>query len=370
MTAGAVVNVDDAKGLRFACLPECGFCCTASPLVLPQEARGLGALVTRAEDGTLRIPVNGVACSSLLGDARCGAYEQRPSVCKVYPYQAHAGRRIQVVATLACPGVVEGGATGDAMDAGADATARMLLALPDAAATAARAKETFREFDRRMQEWGIRAPPDRLRGAFLPHLRALARPESLPAFFAGLADGALLIDGKPALAVAPLFEAEFNVGLEDLVQEAARDAFEETTDALWVEPDLRWTAPAWRAGRVHLARHRPGRDAGTTELDVARIPLDWTHEASEALAAYLGRLCHRDHTEGAAAWLVDQSGYQVTLPAAYGRVLGEAALQVVLRAGLLAAEAGAHEVDATLARRGIGAYETSYHSLPTIGAIL
>lgn len=363
------MNVDDAAGLRFGCIADCGFCCTASPLVLPAEAGALGSLVARAPDGSLRIPVRGVACGSLQPDARCGSYDARPSVCRVYPYQAHAGRRVQVVVTLACPGV-GAGADGDDMPSGADAVARMLLALPGSDATVARAKETFAEFDRRMKEWGVHAPPDRLRAAFLPHVEALARPEALPSFFAGIADGALAFDRKPAHAVAALLEATPEHDLADLMEAAAREAFESCEDALWVEPDLRWTVPSWRDGRVHLARHTPRGAGATFDADVASLPSDWSPEASSVLADYLARLCRRDHTEGAAAWLVDASGYQATLPAAYARVLAEASLQVVTRAGVLAAEAGAAEVDAALARRGVAAYETSYHSLPTIGAIL
>lgn len=362
--------MDDTRGLRFACLPECGFCCTATPLVLDHEARALGPLVTRADDGTLRIPVSGVACSSLQADARCGSYEARPSVCKVYPYQAHAGRRIQVVATLACPGVMHGGADGEAMEGGAEETVRMLLGLPGAKETASRAKETFVEFDRRMKEWGFHATSDKLRSAFLPHVETLARPEALPAFFAGIADGELDIAHKPAAAIAALFESEADADLADLFHDASRDAFEENDDALWVEPAFGWSVPSWRDGRVTFARHRPGRIAGQVELDVAKATREWSLEGSRVLAAYLARLTHRDHTEGAAAWLVDQSGYQATHAAAYARVLGEASLQVALRAGLLAAEAGVDEIDAAWAARGISAYETSYHSLPTIGAIL
>ncbi|HWH08592.1 MAG TPA: hypothetical protein VNX21_05285, partial [Candidatus Thermoplasmatota archaeon] len=104
------------------------------------------------------------------------------------------------------------------------------------------------------------------------------------------------------------------------------------------------------------------------DVDVDALPTAWTDEAAGVLAAYLRRLLHRDHAEGAAAWLVDASGYQATPAAAYGRVLAEAALQVVLRAGMVAE--GADEVDARLARRGVMAYETSFHSLPTIGSIL
>ncbi|GEM_PF-4539849 len=373
------MNVADAKGLTFECQPGCGFCCTATPLVLPHERSPLGPLVVKAADGTLRIPMKGPACGALREDRACGVYEARPSVCHLYPYQVHAGRRIQVSVTLACPGVAEAhradepDTDGDARhpfgvasraEDGARRAAELALAQPGAAEQAQRAKETFAEFDRRMKEWGVHAPPDKLRGAFLPHVAALARPPMLPAFFAGLAEGDLLLDAPDA--VSRLFDAEAEAGLDDLLPDAAADAFDEPETVLWVEPaGFAWTQARVRGSEVLLTR---GPRESRLALD--SLPLDWSEEASATLASYLARLCGRDHAEGAAAWLVDASGYQATLPAAYARVLGEAALQVVLRAGLLGAEAGAEEIDAALARRAVSAYETSFHSLPTLGAIL
>ena len=359
------VNVADARGLTFECQPECGFCCTAAPLVLPTEAPRLGPLAVRTADGDIRIPRRGPACSALREDRRCGVYEERPAVCHLYPYQVHAGRRVQVVVSLACPGVLEAHPTGEPdsdgsfaahpfgvanhAEDGARRAADLALAQPGAAEMAARARETFAEFDRRMAEWGQRATPDQLRAAFLPHVDALARPEALPAFFAGLAEGDLQASPR---AVGALFHAEAEAGLDDLLDEAARDAFAGNDDVLWVEP---WRGYAWRVPKPE-------------DVDLDALPAAWTEKASGVLATYLRRLLHRDHAEGAAAWLVDASGYQATPAAAYARVLGEAALQVVLRAGMLAE--GADEVDAHLARRGVMAYETSFHSLPTIGSIL
>ena len=382
--AGPPANVADARGLSFQCLPGCGFCCTASPLVLPPEAGPLGDLVRRAPDGNLRIPVKGIACGVLQPDMRCGVYERRPAVCRVYPYSVHAGRRIQATVTLACPGVGEGnvpphpgdppavqpvGDTAD-MTLGARDVVAFVLAQPGALGMAAQARETFAEFDRRMREWGVAAAPDKLRAAFLPHAERLARPAALPAFFAGLGSGDLLLEGRPARAVEVLFDAEPESDLADLVAHAAEEAFAGQDDALWVEPAFEWTQPLWREGRVRLVRHRKDGTRGESAFDPADVVLDWSDEASAVLTGYLTRLLHRDHTEGAAAWLVDASGYQATLPAAYARVLAEASLQVALRAGILATEAGADEVTPALARRGVSAYETSYHSLPTLGSIL
>lgn len=376
------MHVADARGLTFECQPGCGFCCTATPLVLPHEAPPLGPLVVRAEDGTLRIPLSGPRCGALRADRMCGVYEVRPSVCHLYPYQVHAGRRIQVTVSLGCPGIAEQHVADEAdtegdlrhpfgvdnhAEDGARRAAELALAQPGAMEHAQRARETFAEFDRRMKDWGVHATPDKLRSAFLPHLEALARPAALPAWFAGIAEGDLMLDDRRA--VEAVLDAEAEADLADLLEQAAQDAFDEPQTVLWVEPDFRWTQVDGADGQVVLHRTL-GEARASREIALADLPTEWSDAAIGVLASYLRRLCHRDQTEGAAAWIVDASGYQATLPAAYARVLGEAALQVVLRAGLLAAEAGADEVDAALARRGVAAYETSYHSLPTLGAIL
>lgn len=363
--------MSDAKGLRFECRPDCGFCCTASPLVAPGEASALGPLVVTAQDGTLRIPVKGAACSALQADKTCGVYGKRPLVCHFYPYQVHAGRRIQVSVTLACPGIE----AGEGAEADAEGVASLALAQPGGAQMAAQAKATFVEFDRRMKEWNVAAPPDKLRAAFLPHVATLAQPGALPALFANLAEGTLSLEGNAARAVGDLFlsgaeeGAEEEADIEDLLLQAAEDGFDEPGTVIWVEPDLSWTSARARGERVHLTREKDGARR-VADLDVAGIPTEWTPDAALVLERYLARLLARDHTEGAAAWLVDASGYQATPAAAYARVMGEASLQVLLRAGLLAAESGLDAVDAAHARRGVSAYETSFHSLPTLGAIL
>ena len=67
---------------------------------------------------------------------------------------------------------------------------------------------------------------------------------------------------------------------------------------------------------------------------------------------------------------VRASSAHATKRRSYARVLGEASLQTGLRAALLAADEGRDGVDATHAQRGVMAYETAFHSLPTLGAIL
>ncbi len=305
-------------------------------------------------------------------DRRCGTYVTRPGVCHLYPYQVHAGRRVQVAISLGCPGVASAdGAEGDRedMSVGAQEAARLAQAQPGAAAMALRAKDAFVEFDRRMKEWGVEETPDRLRAGFLPHVVSFARPALLPRVFTGLAPGELVLAPKPERAVEALFEGDSEVELQELLEHAALEGFDEPETVLWVEASHEWTSVSVEGRKVTLTREK-GADRRVATFDVHELPVDWSDEASAVLAEYLARLCHRDQTEGAAAWVVDASGYQATPASAFGRVLAEASLHVVLRAGLLAAESGSSSIDADLARRGVAAYETSYHSLPTLGCIL
>lgn len=377
------VNAHDAEGLTFECKPGCGFCCTASPLVGPHERARL-SMAVRTPDGDLRIPIAGVACSALAADRRCSIYDARPAVCHLYPYAVHAGRRIQVTVSLACPGVAPAHPTGhrdtegdrahpfgvaNKMEEGAQRAADLALAQPGARDEAARAKATFAEFDRRMKEWKVSAPPDKLRAAFLPHVGTLAHPASLPSFFAAIAEGDLMLGGEAARSVGALFAVEADAELADLYDEGARDAFDEPDTVAWVEPDLSWTTARVEGGRVQLTRIAEGATR-TRGIATDELPAGWEPEATDVVAAYLARLLQRDHAEGAAAWLVDASGYQATPAAAYARVLGEASLHVALRASLFAAEDERDVVEASHARRGVCAYETAFHSLPTLGAIL
>src|SRR5438552_10875771 len=196
---GRGVNVADAKGLAFACLPGCGFCCATSPLVHAHEAPALGPLVVNG-----RIPVKGLACAALGADRNCSVYGARPAACRLYPFMVHAGRRVQVTVALACPGVTEG--PGAAAGSQAEAAATLALARPGAAEMAARAKETFAEFDRRMKEWGVFASADKLRSAFAPHVDALAHPQALPSYFAAITEGDLV--PRTGREVGELFEAQ------------------------------------------------------------------------------------------------------------------------------------------------------------------
>lgn len=97
-------------GLRYACLPDCGLCCYAEPLVELSEKVGLLRIapeiefVARGRFEFLRSSPEGGACQLLAGH-RCRAHAVRPGPCREYPLSGYVGFRLQAVAVLACPGI-------------------------------------------------------------------------------------------------------------------------------------------------------------------------------------------------------------------------------------------------------------------------
>jgi len=84
---------------------------------------------------------------------------------------------------------------------------------------------------------------------------------------------------------------------------------------------------------------------------------------------YLRALLGRDHTFGYAAKVVDAMEYQVNVPAAYGRVLADAAGNVLLRAAIVAHRRGSPQITEADARQGVMFYDMTFLNTPTIGAV-
>jgi Fe-S-cluster containining protein len=97
-------------GFSFACRPDCGLCCYATPRVTTAElgdlrradptARAIGSgantfLWARAEGG---------ACQ-FLTDTHCRVHAARPAPCREYPISVHVGERLQATVVLSCPGL-------------------------------------------------------------------------------------------------------------------------------------------------------------------------------------------------------------------------------------------------------------------------
>ena len=114
-----------AKGLRFACQPDCGKCCTrhgeydyvylenddvarlAAHFEMP--IRAFRARYTRKDDGHTILRMAGPACPFLEGSA-CTVYRARPTQCATFPFWpehlAHPARWEELRSF--CPGIGEG----------------------------------------------------------------------------------------------------------------------------------------------------------------------------------------------------------------------------------------------------------------------
>ncbi len=98
------------QGFRFACRPDCGLCCYASPGVRADEEPGLRtaapvALISEGPgDWRLRQQGPGGACA-LLAANRCRAHTVRPFPCRTFPLHVYLGARPQVSVVLSCPGL-------------------------------------------------------------------------------------------------------------------------------------------------------------------------------------------------------------------------------------------------------------------------
>lgn len=98
-------------GVEFACLPGCGLCCYATPIVdraervaLLQIAPESTFLPGEAGGAYIAARPGGGACQ-FLSQNRCTVHTARPFPCAVFPVIVHAGTRFQASAVLSCPGV-------------------------------------------------------------------------------------------------------------------------------------------------------------------------------------------------------------------------------------------------------------------------
>ena len=114
-----------AEGLRFACQPDCGKCCTrhgeydyvylerddvarlASHLKMTVTA--FRAQWTKQDEGHTILKMDGPACPFLEG-ARCTVYEARPGQCGTFPFWPENLRSREGWEELGtfCPGVGQG----------------------------------------------------------------------------------------------------------------------------------------------------------------------------------------------------------------------------------------------------------------------
>ncbi len=250
-------------GFRFACRPDCGLCCYASPAVAPEERGALLQLkppplldAAEAPFATIRQRGDGGACGLLRG-ARCRGHSVRPFPCRIFPVHAYLGERIQLSLVLSCPGLELDAWLRDpgsrAPPEGLESERRAVaddLASPRSQGTIARARRDRADLLERARRRTGFSPLEDLRRRFLE------RPP-LPGSRAAEPDGPAESDGLDGL---PLYfdERRGVVALASVPGGTELLALRESggvADRLGTYPDPTEVPPLEGAGRDSLARY-------------------------------------------------------------------------------------------------------------------
>lgn len=361
--SGPALDAADAEGLAFRCLEGCGFCCTTAPGLLPGEERRFPhGLVERRPGGALGLRLAGTACAALDDARRCGVYDARPSACRQFPVHLHALEDVQATLHRGCPGL---GASGDVTAAAlvADAAGRLT---PRAETEARRARENWREFRRRARLAGLWDEPAELRAAVAAIAPRVGSRVALERLYAAVEDGDLVASD----AVAAFEAAEVETKADRILADVAEETFAGDLPQLVHPEGLRWLRATWASGRLALVEARSPAPARVS-FALDDLPLWKVDDAARrAWADAVVRLAGRDLALGAAARLVDMTGYQVTFASAFLRVAADQSAGLALRTALLAAAAGKKVAGAEEARVAAAWQETAFLALPTVGAVL
>lgn len=349
----AGIEESELRGLRYACLEGCGFCCTFTAEVAePELAKLRGRFpklpVTRRDGMMLLALQGGCGACTLLKERKCTAYDLRPAHCRYFPFHVYFGRRTQAYVNRSCRGV-EVAAEGDLR---AEFRSQVLQALPGYRLTVeqGRADKVHAEFEANAREadaWGdVDAEVARLlaRGA------SWFDPASWPPTPTGAADEA----GSPheawAVALAPF-------GEEDAVARPFHLA-----------ADLTWYGFRGDANGLFVDRMSEGGTfTPAAELGAFEAWPDLPSAVREGLAQVLARLATRDLLAGSIFHLVDDTDYAITIADAAEIRFADMAASLALRADLLHRMGIPWEAIPAEAERF---YDSAFLDHPTIGGWL
>ncbi|MHB8632605.1 MAG: YkgJ family cysteine cluster protein [Thermoplasmatota archaeon] len=347
------VELGELEGLRYRCLDGCGYCCTFTPEVsgpeLAQLRTKLPSLPVTRSGGMLLLQFQGAcgACT-LLKELRCTQYEDRPAHCRYFPFHLYFGRRTEAYVNRCCRGVE----VAPGSNLGAEFKAQVTDLVPPyrVAKEQARAAAAHEAFERAARNAGMWGAVDEESAVNLERGTALFQPAAWPPTPTGEADEA----GSPSeawqLALAP-FRQEDPVGRP-----------------FHLTGELEWLGFQAQKDHVVVQTLRP---SGTLETrqDLGDFP-GWPElppPVQRDLFHVLKRLAGRDVMAGSIYFLVDQSGYEISVADATTIRFGDVAADLALRAEIL------HRLGVPWSAVGAEAerfYDPAFLDSPTIGAWL
>ncbi len=334
------VRTEELRGLRYACLPGCGFCCTFTPEVDAEELNRLRRRVTvlpiaRGEDRFHLAFQGGCGACVLLKERKCTVYEDRPAHCRYFPFHVYFGTEAEAVANYTCRGVVRDSAG----DLGADFQRDVLAFTPPTKLIEGerQARKVHAEFERNAREaeaWGDVADAAR---------RVLSEG---PRLFDGPHDRDDVWDG----ALMPFDE-------EDVVDRAFH-----------LTPDLKWLTFDLLEDNLEVLEMQEG--GALTPLRNFEIPLGWTRPPATAIPDLLGhleRLARRGVFAGSVYERVDDVDYELDVADATRARLEEMAGDLAVRCAVLQ---GLGVPPQELADEAARFYDSAFLDTPTIGGWL
>ncbi|HUR60767.1 MAG TPA: YkgJ family cysteine cluster protein [Candidatus Thermoplasmatota archaeon] len=315
------MDTRELQGLRYRCLEDCGYCCTFTPEVSGPELAKLRTRlpqlpVVRAGE-MLLLPFQGAcgACT-LLKDRRCTVYEDRPAHCRYFPFHVYFGRRTEAYVNRCCRGVEV--APGGHLEVEFKAQVLDRATPQRLAKDQARADSVHRMFERAARESGMWGDVDREVAALLRRGPSWFRPATWPATPLEVQDEA----GSPGeawqMALAPFSVPDPVARPFHLTAELQWLGFEGAAEGIQ-------TQTLTEDGRL-----APLRPLGTFP-DWPTLP----NEVQGGLFDIMRRLAGRDLLAGSIYYMVDDTGYEVSIADAASIRLGDIAADLAIRADIL-----------------------------------
>lgn len=343
----------ELTGLRYACLEDCGFCCTFTPEANGPELAKLKAKfpqlpVTRSGDMVLLSAQGGCGACTLLRNKKCTAYEERPAHCRYFPFHVYFGRRPEVYVNRCCRGVE--------IHAGGNLQAEFQSHVLANASNQRlereqkRADDVNKLFQQAARESGMWGDVDKEIALQLKRGIAWFHPEAWPETPTGSDDEA----GSPGeawhLALAPLAAEDPMVRPYHLAKDLTWYGFRMHDDEILVET------------LTEDGQLQPHSNLGTFPT-WPNLPAS----VEQGLLAILQRLATRDLLAGAIYYFVDDTGYKVSIADATQIKFGDIAADLALRADILHRMGIPWEEVPAEAERF---YDSAFLDMPTIGGWL